>query len=145
MQPTKAAAESANRFALVNASVVPDDDDVTAEMLQQMANERADFCLLDVLTVESVIEPGPLAPVTDRDSRDDGNAIVALMVTVDRSLSARCPRLADRRDEQESGFIYEDDVGPQPRRVFFMRGQSLRFHSSMRASSRSRARRSGFW
>jgi hypothetical protein len=36
-------------------------------------------------------------------------------------------------------------VGAQPGGVFFMRGQSLRTHRSMAASSLSSARRSGFW
>jgi hypothetical protein len=36
-------------------------------------------------------------------------------------------------------------VGTQPVGVFFIRGQSWRFHCSMRFSSRSMARRSGFW
>jgi hypothetical protein len=35
-------------------------------------------------------------------------------------------------------------VGPQPRSVFFTRGQSRCFHASILASSRSRARVSGF-
>jgi hypothetical protein len=36
-------------------------------------------------------------------------------------------------------------MGTQPRRVFFMRGQSCRFHASMAASFRCIARFSGFW
>jgi hypothetical protein len=36
-------------------------------------------------------------------------------------------------------------MGCQPCGVFFTRGQTDRFHSAMVASSRSMARRSGFW
>jgi hypothetical protein len=36
-------------------------------------------------------------------------------------------------------------VGCQPSGVFFTLGQTDRFHSAMAASSRSTARRSGFW
>jgi hypothetical protein len=36
-------------------------------------------------------------------------------------------------------------MGAQPCGVFFTRGQSVRFQHSMAASSRSTARRSGFW
>jgi hypothetical protein len=36
-------------------------------------------------------------------------------------------------------------MGAQPRRVFFMRRQFRRFQSSMAASFRCVARRSGFW
>ena len=41
-------------------------------------------------------------------------------------------------------LVDEDEVGPQPCSVFFTRGQSRRIHCSIRASSRSKARDSGF-
>jgi hypothetical protein len=36
-------------------------------------------------------------------------------------------------------------MGRQPPGVFFTRAHRSRFHRSMASSSRSRARRSGFW
>jgi hypothetical protein len=66
-------------------------------------------------------------------------------MAVKRRLAAGAPGLAHGRDQQEARFVEEKQMGSQPCGVFFTRGQSVRFQRSMASSSRSRARRSGFW
>jgi hypothetical protein len=65
-------------------------------------------------------------------------------VPVHRSLAARRPGLDYIRDQQEAGFVGKDDVGAQPRSVFFTRGHSFCFQRSIASSFRSTARFSGF-
>jgi len=110
-----------------------------------MAEEHADLFLPDVLEVELVVEAQAVSSRAYGDSRDDRDFVPLIAMTMNRSLASWCPGLDHIRDQQESGFVDEDDVGAQPRSVFFTRGQSCRFQRSMAPSSRSAARVSGFW
>ena len=145
VQPRKAAAELSDAIALVDARVVPEHDHGTAKVPKQVPEKRADLLVSDVLLVGLEVEADPLAPGRDADPGDHREAVMAVAMADDRRSSARRPGLAQGRDQEEARLVDEDDVGTQPRSVFFTRGQSFRFQRSMRSSSRSRARRSGFW
>ena len=141
----EATTERADGFAFVGFAIVPDHDDLAAQMMKQMAQESANLGLLDVLTVELAIQPKTSPRGADR-QRGNGRELVVLVgVSNAGSLAARSPGTADRRDQEISGFVDKSEMGTQPGRVFFMRGQSRRFQASMAASSRCVARRSGFW
>ena len=99
----------------------------------------------NVVEIKLVEKAQMLALRADRDSRDDRDLVPSVAMPMHRSLAARGPSLDDMRDQQEPGFVREDDMGAQPRSVFFTRGQSFRFHCSIASSSRSIARFSGFW
>jgi hypothetical protein len=141
----KAATEVADRFAFVRFAVVPNHDDVAAQMTKQVAQELAHFGLLDVLAVQLTIQPKPATRGTDGNRGNGGDLVVLVGVSDAGSLPARSPGTPDRRNQEEAGFVDEGEMGAQPRGVFFIRGQSRRFHSSMAASFRCSARRSGFW
>jgi len=145
VQPREATTELANPVSLVDADLVPEENDGAAEMVQQVPEERAHLIVPDVLRVDLEVEADPLALGRNADPGDDREAIVAVAVADDRRSRTRCPGLAQGRDQEEARLVDEDDAGTQPRSVFFTRGQSFRFQRSMRSSSRSRARRSGFW
>ena len=76
--------------------------------------------------------------------RADREPIVALGVAEDRRLAPRRPGAPYGRREHEARFVGEDEMGLQPESPLFTRGQRVRFQRAMAASSRSRARRSGF-
>ena len=118
---------------------------MATQMTEQMAQELAHLGLLNVLTVEPAIQSQTTASGTDGDCGNGGNLVVFVGVSDMGSLPAWSPGTANRRNQEEAGFAEEGDMGAQPRGVFFMRGQSRRFHSSMAASFRCIARRSGFW
>lgn len=82
---------------------------------------------------------------TDGYPRDDGDLVAAVMMALDRGLPTWCPSLAHWWDQEKSRLVDEDEVGPQPCGVFFIRGHSSFFHRSISSSLRSTARRSGFW
>jgi len=145
VQPREATTELADPISLVDAGLVPEEEDGAAEMAQQVPEERAHLVVPDVLRVDLEVEADPLALGRDADPGDDREAIAAVAMADDRRLPTRRPGLAQGRDQEEARLVGEDDVGTQPRSVFFTRGQSFRFQRSMRTSSRSRARRSGFW
>ena len=145
VQAGEAGAQAPQGSALVDLRIVEQGEDMTAEMAQQVADKGAHLVAADVGLVELAIEPEVAPAGADRDAGNGGDAVVAVPVAKNGGLSPRAPGLADGRDQHEPRLVDEDDVGRQPRGVFFTRGQAVRFHSSMRRSSRSTARRSGFW
>ena len=63
----------------------------------------------------------------------------------DRCVTARTPGAAQQWRHQQTRFIQEYEPGIQACSVFFTRGQSPLTHVAMAVSSRSAARRVGFW
>ncbi len=145
MQPGEPAADIPNRFSFVNAGVVPDDKDVPAKVTQQVPEEFADLVVSDVLRVTPEVQANAPTPGSNGDARNHGDAIMPVAMMNDGRLTAGSPGLSHRGDQEEARLVDEDDVGTQPRSVFFTRGQFLRFQRSMTSSFRSSARRSGFW
>ena len=136
--------ELAQGIPLVSFRVVQERNHRAAKMPQQMAKELADLLLPDILVIELVIQTQVVSSRADGDSGDDGDFVPPIAVAVDGSATTRCPGLGDMGDQQESRLVGEDEMGAQPRGVFFTRGQSFRFQRSMAFSSRSTARVSGF-
>lgn len=145
MQSRVPATDFPNPVTFVNARVVPDDEDVPAKVAQQVAEEFADFIVSDVLGVTTEVQADALAPGSHGDARNHGDAIMPVAMVNEGGLPARSPGLSHRGNQEEARLVDEDDVGSQPRSVFFTRGQFLRFQRSMTSSFRSSARRSGFW
>lgn len=136
--------EFCQRFSVVGLRVVQDGDQRAAQVPQQIAQEHANLIVPNIVEVELVEKPQTLAFGTDGHSRDDGDFVPAVTMSVHRSLASRRPGLDHIRDQQESGFVGKDDVGAQPRSVFFTRGHSFCFQRSIASSLRSTARFSGF-
>lgn len=138
-------AECLQPFAIVDCGTIPNDDDMAAQMLEQVPEKVLDLVARDVLGVQSKVESEPSTLRTDRQAANDRDPAMVVAVADERSVPDLRPGAPDSRNQHEAGFVGEDDVRTQPRSVFFTRGQSLRFHSSMPASLRSSARLSGFW
>jgi len=144
MQSREPATDFPNPFSFVNAGVVPDHNDVPAEVAQQVSEEFAHLVVPDVLRVALEVQSDAPTPRRNREARDHGDAIMPVAMMNEGRLTARGPGLSHRGDQEEARLVDEDDVGTQPCSVFFTRSQSLRFQRSIFSSSRSRARRSGF-
>jgi len=144
MQPGEPMADFSNPFSFVNARVVPDDEDVAAKVVQQVPEEFADLVVSDVFRVASEVQADAPPPGSNGDARNHRDAIMPVAMMNEGRLSARGPCLSHRGDQEETRLVYEDDVGTQPRSVFFTLGQVRRFQRSMTSSFRSSARRSGF-
>ena len=70
MQPRELAADFANPFSFVNAGVVPDHDDVPAEVAQQVAEEFADLIVPDVVCVTLEVQADTPTPGSNADPRN---------------------------------------------------------------------------
>lgn len=87
------------------------------------------------------------APVLGRQGQggnDRDFAIRTGFLIEDGRFPSRRPGPADKRSHHEAGFVYENDMRVQCLGFFLILGQSTLTHLWMAASSRSRARRSGF-
>ena len=140
-----AALEFRQRFPMVSLRIVQDRDHWTAQVPQEIAEEHAYLVLSDVVEVKLIEKAQALALRADGNARDDRDLVPAAAMPMHGSLAAGRPGLDDIRDQQESGFVGKDDMGTQPRSLFFTRGQSCRFQRSIASSSRSTARFFGFW
>jgi len=145
MQSAGAGEEFLHRIAAMDGSVVQQNDQMAADLAQQMAEEGQHFFSLDVVLIQVAVQRTMETLGADRNAGDGGDPVVAIPITQKRCLSHRAPGLSDRGDQEEAGFVDEHDVGCQPRGVFFTRGHTVRFHSAIAGSSRSTARLSGFW
>jgi len=145
MQARVLVTELLQSLLVMDRGTVPNDDDRAAQVFEQVPEKVVYLIARDILRVEPEVEPEPPAFRTDRQATDHRDSGVVVAVSDDRSLTHQRPGAPDGGDQHEAGFVGEDDVRTQPRSVFFTRGQSLRFHCSIRASSRSSARLSGFW
>lgn len=130
---------------LVGIRIVKECNHVTAQVAQQVAQELAYLDLADVLTMKPVVQAEVLANRAHRYSGDDRDLVPLVPIPNDRRLAPRCPSAQHSRDQEEAGFVDEDEIGAQPPGVFFTRGHSSSFHLSISSSSRSMARCSGFW
>jgi len=145
MQPASMREKLLDRWAAMDSSVVQQHHQMPTNLAQQMPQKKNDFFSGDVVLIKLTIQRAVKPVGTHSNSRDSGDAIMPVPVGQDRCPAHRTPRLMDRRDQEEAGFINEDEVGFQPCGVFFTAGQTFRFQSSMTNSLRSIARRSGFW
>ncbi len=137
--------EVLKRFPLVRGRIVQQHNDGSPEMPQQLAQEPADLRLPDVVPVQQIVEAQPVALGAHRNSGNDEDLVApSLAMAINGSLPLRSPGPDHVGDQEEARFVGKDDVGTQPRSVFFIRGQSFCFQRGMAFSSRSSARRSGF-
>jgi hypothetical protein len=126
---------------------VPYDEDRGAELAPELTKEAKQGVRDDVLVREEAKIKSHLASSgRDGQRRDHRDALAGARALIDDGcMTHRCPGASDERGHEEAALIEKDNTGLQPPGVFFTRGHSLRTQSRIAASSRSRARRSGFW
>ena len=145
VKPRGAGAQLTDELAAMGIAAVPQDDDVPADLPEQLSQEVAGLQLSDVLRVELKVQVEALAAGRHRDPRDDGEPVAAIDVMHRGRLAHGGPGGGDRRGQLEARFVGEDEVGTQPFGVFFTRGQSSRIKRRMSALLRSSACFCGFW
>ena len=129
----------------MNLAIIQQGNQMPGYLSQELAEKRDHFFTVDIALIELAVQGTMEAFRTDGNTRDSRDPVMTIPMKYDRGLSHRTPGLVDRRDQEEARFVDKDEMGCQPCGVFFTRGQTDRFHFSMAASSRSTARRSGFW
>jgi hypothetical protein len=128
----------------MNLPAIPQQDEWSPQVAEQLAEERDDLGTGDVAHVEIEVQPEPVATRGHGERRDDGDLVTPITMPQVRSVSDGRPSLAHVWESGEGRFRRGMRDGRPGARRFFNRGHSLRFHRAMAASSRWRARRSGF-
>jgi len=145
MQTGSAGKKLLNGIATMNLPIIQQDNQMPSNLSQKLPEEPSHFLTMDIVLIELTVEGAMEAFRADAETGDGRDPIMTVSMKHERGLSHRTPGLLDRRDQEEARFVDEDEMGCQPCGVFFTRGQTDRFHAAMAASSRSTARRSGFW
>jgi hypothetical protein len=146
VHPWTTGEQGANVGTLVNAAAVPENDDVPAELAEHGAQEHRDLHMSDIAPrLEMAVEPAAPPPGADGHGRDRRDFVAAIPMPDDRRVAAGRPGTPEVGNQQEATFVEEHQMGVQALRVFFTATQRYRFQRAMAASSRSTARRSGFW
>jgi len=109
VQARVSAAERVERRAGVRGRVVEQDDDVAAQVTQQLAEKSTHFFLSDIVEEEQVVEAQVLALGTDGDSRDDGDFVaVSLAMMLQGRAPLGSPGADHQGSQQEARFIGKD-------------------------------------
>lgn len=139
--------ELLDRDGTVAGKKVPHEDDGASDVAQEIFQERDHLPRRDVLVrIESEEKAGPLPNRRQRDRGGHRDLLVrAPRLVEDRRGTAGSPCFPDHGGHHQPALVEEGDVRLPPRSVFFTRGTFFSTHRAIAASSRSLARRSGFW
>jgi len=141
-----AAATELGRDASMDVETIPHEDDRRTELSAKRSDKPEKVLGNDVFVgQERKVKSHPASPGRDGQGRDHRDAFMgAPSLIKDGRLSHRRPGAADEWGHEKPALIQEDERGFQAPGVFFTRGHWDRTQPRIAASSRSRARRSGF-
>ena len=111
-------AQSSNEGTLVNAAIVPQQDDRAAQMAQERAEECGNVLCAVVPRLEVEIQTHPPADGRHTEGRQGGNAIMAVVVPNNGRLSPRPPGAPPTGYEKEAAFIKTNQMGSKFSRLF---------------------------
>ena len=102
----------------MNLAAIPQQEDLTSEVTEQLAKKHDDLGAGDVAHMEIEIQPEAVATRRHGERRDNGHAIMAVAVPKVRRVPDGRPSLANVGDEQEAALIEEREMGASARGVF---------------------------
>lgn len=104
-------------FSAMNGSPIPQQDNGTTQMLEQMSQERSDIQPGEIAAAQPEIERHPPALERHGQGTDGRKPIVLVAGAHDRRAACRSPGACHVRDEQKARFIQKDEVGTTSRSV----------------------------
>jgi hypothetical protein len=113
MEPLVLANELFDDDAPVDGATIPEQHNRSAQVPQKVTQEADDLHPGNIGTVETEVKSKALARWGDTDCGDGRNPLPRVPVSEDRRMANRCPGLAHVRDEEESAFIEEYEMGPK--------------------------------
>ena len=137
VKPCMRAQEVVDDDPPVHGAAVPQEHHRSTQMPEKVAQASDDLHAGDVDGVETKVQSETPSGWGHGDTGDDGYPIPPVAVFEKRGLSDRRPGLADVRDEEESAFVEEDEMGPTSSGFFL--SAATRVSSSARWLSRPAA------
>ena len=111
MKPKDPLQESFDVFPFVDTASIPDQEHMPAQMTQQMPQVSDDLRAGDVIGVEADIKSETSAVRRDGKASDGRDFIAPIAVAQDWRAARRGPGSTNVRDEQESAFVQERQMG----------------------------------
>ncbi|MFH1220877.1 MAG: hypothetical protein V1694_10545 [Candidatus Eisenbacteria bacterium] len=141
------AATELGRGASMDVEAIPHEDDGRTEFSAERPDEAEKVLGHDIFVgQERKVKSHPASPGRDGERRDHRDALMGPPPLIkDGRLSHGGPGAAHQWGHEKPALIQEDERGFQPPGVFFIRGHWDCTQPRIAGSSRSRARRSGFW
>ena len=121
MEPLVLTKELLDDEASVDGAAVPQQHNRSAQVAHKVTQEADDLHPRNVGAVETEVKSKALARRGDGDGGDGRNPLPAIAVSEDRGMTDRCPGLAHVRDEEESAFVEEYEMGPKSLGFFLTR------------------------
>jgi len=113
MEPLVSANELLDDEAPVDGAAIPEQHNRSAQVAQKVTQEANDLHFRNIGAVETEVKSKPLARWGDTECGDGRNPLPRVAVFEDRRMANRCPGLAHVRDEEESAFVEEYEMGPK--------------------------------
>ena len=130
MEPLVLANELLNDEAPVDGAAIPEQHNRSAQVPEEVTQEADDLHPRNIGAMETEVKSKPLARWGDGDGGDGRNPLPRVAVSKDRGMADRRPGLAHVRDEEESAFVEEYEMGPKSLGFFLTRATP--FFSSAR-------------
>ena len=124
MEPLVLANELLDDEAPVDGAAIPEQHNRSAQVAQKVTQEADDLHPRNIGAVETEVKSKPVAQWGDGDGGDGRNPLPAVAVSEDGGMADRRPGLAHVRDEEESAFVEEYEMGPKSL-GFFLPGPLL--------------------
>lgn len=113
--------EGGDEGAAMNGAAIPQEDNRSRQVAQEVTQEADDLHPGDVVAREIDVETEVPMPGRDREGGDGGDPVVLRAMPQDRGATAGRPGFAHRGEEQEAAFIEKRPMGPE-RAGFFLYG-----------------------
>ncbi len=120
-EPLVLANELLDDDAPVDGAAIPEQHHRSAQVPEEVTQEADDLHPRNVGAVETEVKSKPLARWGDGDGGDGRNPLPPVAVSKDRGMADRCPGLAHVRNEKESAFVEEYEMGPKSLGFFLTR------------------------
>lgn len=133
--------------SVVDISSIPNNRYRPGDMSMKFLHKTNGIVGMSVFIVrkQCEVEASPLPLRTNGDGTDGRYPVAPIPASKNRGLASGRQRPSDRRCQHKPRLVLEDEGRVPLFGVFFILGNSSTRHPSIASSSRSRARRSGFW
>ena len=147
MQPGVSVPQRVNLFGTMGYGTIPYDDDGAVKLLQEVLQKGNHEVRIDIGIGMKTEEKTKVTSARGyAEGCNDRYLFMGTGLLIQpRCLPARAPGSADKGRHHHAVFVDKDQPGLQPGCFFLMRGHSTLTQRVIPFSSRSTARRSGFW
>ncbi len=147
MQARVAREKLARGLRAMSLKTVPNQDDGPGKLLQEHAKKIDDSTRIDVgVGVKPEIQVEIVPRGRYAKGRNHRHFLMRARTLIEqRRLASWTPRAANQGRHRHATFVDKDEPRLQARGFFLMQGHSVLTQPSMKSSSRSTARRAGFW